>query len=139
LHPKFYKSIFLWNVKSTPNYSKTLISAGIDTFTLCQPTTLFATKKIQLKDSTKVKSLKATTHTTMDSGVPGHRVWAEAILLQLARSHTLVAGPGHSSISLVPGPAAWPNVQQENILKKPKQNNFFHLNFFHCVVMQISC
>jgi hypothetical protein len=34
LHPKFYKRIFLWNVKSTPNYSKTLISAGIDTFTL---------------------------------------------------------------------------------------------------------
>jgi hypothetical protein len=34
LHPKFYKRIFLWNVKSTPNYSEILISAGIDTFTL---------------------------------------------------------------------------------------------------------
>jgi hypothetical protein len=33
LHPKFYKRIFLWNVKSTPNYSETLISAGLDTFT----------------------------------------------------------------------------------------------------------
>jgi hypothetical protein len=34
LHPKFYKCIFLWNVKSTPNYSEMLISSGIDTFTL---------------------------------------------------------------------------------------------------------
>jgi hypothetical protein len=34
LHPKFCKRIFLWNVKSTPNYSETLISVGIDTFTL---------------------------------------------------------------------------------------------------------
>jgi hypothetical protein len=31
LHPKFYKRIFLWNIKSTPNYSKMLISEGIPT------------------------------------------------------------------------------------------------------------
>jgi hypothetical protein len=41
LHPKFYKHIFLWNVKSTPNYSETLISAGIDTFTLSEVATKF--------------------------------------------------------------------------------------------------
>jgi hypothetical protein len=35
LHPKFYKRIFLWNVKSPPpHYSKTLISMRIHTFTL---------------------------------------------------------------------------------------------------------
>jgi hypothetical protein len=34
LHPKFYKRIFLWNAKSTSNYSEMLISVGIDTFTL---------------------------------------------------------------------------------------------------------
>ena len=34
MHPKFYKHIFLWDIKSTPNYPEILISAGIDTFTL---------------------------------------------------------------------------------------------------------
>jgi hypothetical protein len=34
LHPKFYKRIFFWDVKSTPNYSEKFILAGIDIVTL---------------------------------------------------------------------------------------------------------
>jgi hypothetical protein len=34
LHPKFYKCIFFWNVKSTSNYSEKLKLAGIHTVTL---------------------------------------------------------------------------------------------------------
>jgi hypothetical protein len=49
LNPKFYKRIFLWDAKSTPNYSKTLISAGLDTFTLIDTTRMmFGTIKLTI-------------------------------------------------------------------------------------------
>jgi hypothetical protein len=34
LHPKFYKRIFFWNVKSSSNYSEKVKLAGIHTVTL---------------------------------------------------------------------------------------------------------
>jgi hypothetical protein len=34
LHPKFYKPIFLWDVKAVPNYTEKLVLTGIDTITL---------------------------------------------------------------------------------------------------------